>query len=99
MAGIPLEFHPDADAEYLSALAWYGERSLQAAEKFAQAFDQAIERIQQSPERWPMYFKRCRRYTLHQFPFSIVYQSSPSRTFVVAVAHGSRRPRYWSDRV
>lgn len=98
MADIPLEFHPDADKEYLSALAWYLERSLPAAENFAKAFDQAIEHIRQSPGRWPVYFKRCRRYTLHQFPFSIVYQSSPALTFVVAVAHGSRRPRYWRDR-
>lgn len=99
MADIPLEFHPDADAEYLSALDWYGERSPQAADKFAEAFDHAIEHIQRSPDRWPLYFKRCRKYTLHQFPFSIVYQSSPSLTFVVAVAHASRRPRYWRDRV
>jgi hypothetical protein len=43
MADIPLELHPDAEAEYLSALDWYGERSLQAVDKFAQAFDQAME--------------------------------------------------------
>jgi hypothetical protein len=99
MADIPLEFHPDADEEYLSALAWYRERSLPAAENFAKAFDQAIEHIRQSPGRWPVYFKRCRRYTLRRFPFTIVYQSSPALTFVVAVAHASRRPRYWRDRV
>ena len=78
---------------------WYRERSLPAAEKFELAFDQAIQRILQSPERWPIYFKRCRKYTLHQFPFSIVYQSRPSLTFVVAVAHASRRPHYWRERV
>jgi toxin ParE1/3/4 len=99
MAEIPLEFHAEADEEYLSALAWYAERSLPAAEKFANAFDQAIEQIRQSPERWPVYFRRFRRYTLHHFPFSIVYQSSPSRIFIVAVAHSSRRPRYWKGRV
>jgi toxin ParE1/3/4 len=99
MADLPLLFHPDADAEYLGALDWYGERSPQAADKFAQAFEQAMEQIRRSPDRWPLYFKRCRRYTLHQFPFSVVYQSGPALTFVVAVAHGSRRPRYWRDRV
>lgn len=98
MVDIPLEFHPDADEEYLGALAWYRERSLPAAEKFSEAFDQAVEQIRRSPDRWPAYFKRCRRYTLHRFPFIIVYQSGPSLTFVLAVAHASRRPRYWKDR-
>jgi plasmid stabilization system protein ParE len=99
MADLPIEFHADATEEYLSALAWYRQQSPKAAENFAKAFDQAIEHIQQSPGRWPVYFKRCRRYTLRRFPFTIIYQSGPSLTRVVAVAHGSRRPRYWRDRV
>jgi plasmid stabilization system protein ParE len=99
MADLPIEFHADATEEYLSALAWYREQSPKAAENFAKAFDQAIEHIQQSPGRWPVYFKLCRRYTLRRFPFTIVYQSKPFETFVVAVAHASRRPRYWRGRV
>jgi hypothetical protein len=34
MAGKPVRFHPEAEDEYLSSLAWYKERSLDAAFDF-----------------------------------------------------------------
>jgi hypothetical protein len=48
MASKPLRFHPQAEQEYLTALAWYRERSLIAAINFESAFGQAIARIQGS---------------------------------------------------
>ena len=98
MASNPLRFHPQAEQEYLTALSWYRERSLTAATSFESAFAQAVARIRESPHRWPVYFKDFRKYTLRQFPFSIVYQDFPSEIVVVAVAHGRRKPGYWRDR-
>jgi hypothetical protein len=75
-----------------------GDHSLTAATSFESAFAQAVARIRESPHRWPVYFKDFRKYTLRQFPFSIVYQDFPSEIVVVAVAHGRRKPGYWRDR-
>ncbi len=99
MAGKPLEFHPEAEQEYLEALAWYRERSPTAAISFERAFDRAIKTIRDAPHRWPLYLSGCRRYTLHQFPFIVVYATLTSHTVVLAIAHGHRRPGYWKDRV
>src|ERR1700687_680877 len=99
MASKPLRFHPQAEQEYLTALAWYHERSPIAATNFEDAFGQAIGRIKEAPQRWPIYFKGFRKYALHQLPFSIVYQDFLSEIVVLAVAHGRRRPGYWRDRV
>lgn len=99
MASKPLRFHPQAEQEYLTALTWYRERSLIAAINFEGAFGQAIARIKEAPQRWPIYFKDFRRYTLRQFPFSIVYQDFLSEVVVFAVAHGRRRPGYWRHRM
>ena len=99
MASKPLRFHPQAEQEYLTALSWYRERSLTAAISFEGAFVQAIARIRKVPHRWPIYFKDFRKYTLRQFPFSIVYQDFPSEIVVLAVAHGRRQPGYWRDRM
>ena len=99
MASKPLRFHPQAEQEYLTALAWYRERSLIAAINFESAFGQAIERVREAPQRWPIYFQDFRKYTLRQFPFSIVYQDLSSEIVVFAVAHGRRQPGYWKDRV
>jgi plasmid stabilization system protein ParE len=99
MASKPLEFHLEAEQDYLSALAWYQERSPTAAASFESAFDRAIKTISEAPHRWPIYLAGCRRYTLHQFPFVIVYSILASHTIVLAVAHGHRRPGYWMNRI
>jgi hypothetical protein len=95
----PLELHPLAEEEYLSALDWYRRKSFPAAEDFEGVFWRAVHSVEDAPERWPVYFSSFRKYTIQKFPFSIVYQIEESRTFVIAVAHGRRRPGYWMDRV
>jgi toxin ParE1/3/4 len=99
MASKPLRFHPQAQQEYLAALGWYGERSLDAALNFERAIDRAVGRIRDAPQRWPIYFRDFRKYTLRQFPFSIVYQDFSSEILILALAHGWRQPGYWKDRV
>ena len=99
MTSKPLRFHPQAEQEYLTALDWYRERSLIAASNFESAFDQAVGKIREAPLRWPIYVANFRKYTLRQFPFSIVYQDFSSQVVVFAVAHGHRRPGYWRHRV
>jgi plasmid stabilization system protein ParE len=99
MASNPVRLHPEAEQEYLTTLAWYQDRNTIAATKFENAFGQAINRIRNSPQRWPTFVKEFRKYTLRQFPFSIVYQNLSSEIVVFAVAHGRRRPGYWRNRV
>jgi plasmid stabilization system protein ParE len=98
MRAKPLDLHPGAEEDYLNSLAWYRDRSFSTAVKFEDAFWQAVHAVEDAPERWPVYFSDFRRYTLHQFPFSLVYRVEPSRVFVLAVVHGRRRPGYWKDR-
>lgn len=99
MASKPLRFHPQAEQEYLTSLRWYRERSRIAAVNFEAAFEQAVERIREAPQRWPIYFRDFRKYILRRFPFSVVYRDLSSEIVVLAVAHARRRPGYWMDRV
>ncbi len=41
----------------------------------------------------------AKRLTLKRFPYDIVVKESPEEIIVVAVAHQSRRPGYWRNRV
>jgi len=34
-----------------------------------------------------------------RFPYSLMYVVEPEELFVVAVAHQSKRPAYWADRI
>jgi plasmid stabilization system protein ParE len=98
MSQEPLALHPEAEQEYRDAYSWYRKRSAPAAEKFEEAVERALDQIQQSPERWPLSHSRFRKYTLHEFPYSIYYRCDAARTFVLALAHGRRRPGYWKGR-
>jgi hypothetical protein len=78
MASNPLRFHPQAEEEYLTALSRYRERSPIAAINFESDFGQAAEKIREAPNRWPIYFLDFLKYTLRQFPFSVIYQFQSS---------------------
>lgn len=98
MSQTGVSFHPEAQAEYLDALRWYRERSPMSAVRFEAEITRSVEKIRQAPERWTRHFDEYRRFLLHQFPFAIVYESSPHRIFILAIAHTHRRPGYWKDR-
>jgi len=99
MGNKPVRFHPEAEQEYLASLSWYRDRSPVAAADFEIAVTDALQTIVATPRRWPSYFDEFRKYSLRQFPFSIVYQELLSEIIVFAVAHGHRRPRYWKSRM
>ncbi|MFZ0815705.1 MAG: type II toxin-antitoxin system RelE/ParE family toxin [Candidatus Sulfotelmatobacter sp.] len=99
MSQEPLLLHPEAEQEYRDAYSWYRERSGPAAEKFENAVERALHQIEQSPDRWPLSHSHFRKYTLYEFPYSIYYRWDAARTFVLALAHGRRRPGYWKGRV
>ena len=64
MGGPTLEFHPDADAEAESAVDWYVERSIAAAEGFLDELERAMEQIRDAPDRWASYLHGTRRYLI-----------------------------------
>ena len=98
MSPSDVRFHPEAQAEYLDALRWYRERSPMSAVRFEAEVTRSVEKIRQAPERWTRYFEEYRRFLLHQFPFEIVYETTPGQIFILAIAHTHRRPGYWKDR-
>jgi toxin ParE1/3/4 len=40
-----------------------------------------------------------RKLQIEQFPFSLLYVERADYIWVVAIAHGSRKPGYWKDRI
>jgi len=93
-----LGFHPAAIDEAAAAAAWYRDRGSSAKEAFLTEIDRAVERIAETPERWPQYLQSTRRFLLHRFPYSIVFRFDSERILVLAGAHARRRPGYWRHR-
>jgi toxin ParE1/3/4 len=95
-----VEFHQEATSEYDAAFDWYLERSPDAALKFDAEMDRALALIIQAPQRWAAGPHSTRRFLLRQFPFTVIYRQRPSGDIqIVAVAHTSRRPGYWKQRL
>jgi plasmid stabilization system protein ParE len=79
-------------------LAWYLDRSPQAAERFEAAFNAAIEAIQLHPTMYPFCDASHRLVVLKRYPYILVYRSDGVNARVIAVAHSKRLPGYWSNR-
>ncbi len=43
--------------------------------------------------------KVFRRVLTNRFPYAVIYVERDADYFVIAVAHTSRRPGYWKDRI
>ena len=93
-----VSFHPEAQAEYQSALAWYQARSLQAAARSEAEVENVLGLIGANPDLCPKYDDEHRFAVLKRFPYSVVYQVQPTGIIVIAVAHSSRAPGYWQGR-
>jgi toxin ParE1/3/4 len=95
-----VEFHQEATAEYDAAFDWYLERSPDAALKFDAEVDRGLAQIIHSPQRWAASPHSTRRFLLRQFPFTLIYRERPAGEIqILAVAHTSRRPGYWKQRL
>ena len=99
MSGKRVEYHEGATADVKAAVAWYQKRSRKAALDFVEELNRATQTIREDPERWPTGKNNTRRFLLWRFPFSIIYSEHKSVITIWAVAHGSRRPEYWAQRL
>jgi len=94
----PVVIRPEAEREAREAMAWYRDRSEQAASHFRDELHEAFHAIGVQPERFPVYHGTYRYRLLHRFPFRIIYRECEAHIEIIAVAHTSRRPDYWKQR-
>lgn len=95
-------FHHEAQQELSEAAAWYQARSPGLGERFIDEVEQQVELLSRYPRmgaRWehPTLDAEVRRVPLPSFPYLVVY--TPDDLVVVAIAHGRRRPGYWTERL
>lgn len=95
----PIEFHPSAIEEAREARQWYLARSERAAVRFMQSLDEAITRVSENPNRYPIYKFGTRRVLLRGFPIILYFRERGDTIQVIAVAHAKRRPGYWRSRM
>jgi plasmid stabilization system protein ParE len=94
----------DAAREFEEAAAWYEKEQPVLGEKFIDAFESALELLgETNPPLTPCLGDAgsigAKKLILHKFPFSMIVHEMEELMIVVALAHHSRKPGYWKDRV
>ncbi|MBI2767371.1 MAG: type II toxin-antitoxin system RelE/ParE family toxin [Chloroflexi bacterium] len=93
-----LEVEDAAREELRHAFYWYGGPGSPQAEAFADRFDALTGRLLSMPFVGAPYFAGTRRLMFLTFPYALIYRVVSDDVIVVAIAHTSREPGYWSER-
>jgi plasmid stabilization system protein ParE len=93
-------FHEEAEKEFFEASRDYGSESDKVSEEFEAEVERCLALILEHPRMAPaMGRKHVRGKLLRRFPHIIIYAIEPNQVRILAVAHQSRRPGYWADRL
>jgi len=101
---VKLPFEAGAADELVAAAEWYEAERVGYGELFVQEVREVVSRAADFPgsgerasDSRPSHDVRLFR--VRRFPFTVVTARLDGRRAVVAVAHTSRRPGYWADRL
>jgi len=92
-------FVAPAREEFLAEVAYYSQARPGQGARFATAVEEATARALAFPLSGSPAEPSVRRVIVKNFPFSVVYRPETDGIVVFAVAHHSRLPGYWRDRV
>ena len=88
-----------AQEERLEAVRFYRAANVEAARSFAREFKHELALLKERPELGTPYLEGTRRKVFPYFPYSLIYTLEENLIKVHAVAHHSRDPEYWFNRV
>ncbi|MFO7580013.1 type II toxin-antitoxin system RelE/ParE family toxin [Nitrosomonas halophila] len=94
----------EAANETIAAASWYDKERDGLGAEFANAVETAIDLIEAdmlplSPMPGKSGAKGLKRLILKRFPYDIVVIESTDEVIIIAVAHHSRKPGYWRQRI
>src|SRR5882762_6969129 len=93
----PIKLHSEAEAELQESVTFYREHGGdKVAERFKQHVEAAFHAIVSNPERFPpaQDIPGVQKSRLKHFPFAVLYIQRPQYIWIVAIAHGSRKPGF-----
>ena len=95
----PVACHRFADNELAGSAAFYERHREFLGEAFLDAVEETLAKIQNNSELGHPGKFGTRSWRTRRFPFRIVSPEQPDRIWIVAVAHLSRKPNYWLERL
>ncbi|MBE8969291.1 type II toxin-antitoxin system RelE/ParE family toxin [Nostocales cyanobacterium LEGE 12452] len=91
--------HTEARKELDAAIAYYEAQKVGLGLDLLSEVEKVILKIQQNPHLGtPHKIEGIRRYAIQRFPYLIFYTVLEEVIWVIAIAHGKRKPNYWKQR-
>ena len=94
---LPLFLRPEAQDDVLAARDWYSQRREGLGEGFVVALDELLDQIAEAPQMHEVVVGEVRRGMIRRFPYVVYYRPLLDRIEILAVLHGSRNPRTWTQ--
>jgi plasmid stabilization system protein ParE len=95
---LAIRVQPDAEIDLHDAWRWYESRTRGLGDDFLRAADACFDRIERTPEAFPVVHRQTRQALLRRFPYRVLFRIAPDRIDVIPVYHGRRDPRSWLER-
>ena len=93
-----IRFVDEARREFLDAISDYETARGGLGARFKDEADQSILWVAEHPELYRLRAGAYRRINLRVFPYYIPFVVREQTLWILAVAHGSRKPLYWISR-
>ena len=94
-----LEFHPEAELEFIETAVHYERQVLGLGGRFEAEIRRATDLLLDQPNIGVPLNPDLRKFILTRFPFTLYYSFTTEVLRIEAIAHQSRRPGYWKSRV
>lgn len=100
----PVRPNREAESEFRHYILGYENENPGLGDRLLAEIQAAISLISDHPSIGEMVVRvrvreKVRRVPLRHFPFLLVYREYPDHLEIVALAHMSRKPRYWRNRL
>jgi toxin ParE1/3/4 len=96
---ISVRFLSPALEEVADAAGTYLAQSPELSRRFYEELDRVVDLIAMNPHLGRLTKGDTRKVTLRRFPYDVVYKLVAGEGVIYAVAHQSRNPDYWMDRL
>ncbi|MCA2811480.1 MAG: type II toxin-antitoxin system RelE/ParE family toxin [Microcystis sp. M090S1] len=95
----PVIIHSEARRELDNAIQYYEKQKIGLGLDLLSEIEQALEKIKINPNLGTDHtIEGMHRYLIRRFPYIIFYVEFEASIWVVAIAHGKRKPDYWKKR-
>ena len=90
-----LRFRPKVADDLRDARTWYEGRREGLGDEFMEAVERMLERVDRTPEQFPIIHRNVHRALIRRFPYAIFFIQEDGERVVLAVLHQAVNPARW----